>query len=62
MEHVTQILQQVDLAWWPMWLRSMSDQEHGVAGGPDTLTSALEELAMLVSSEDADAFEEATLP
>jgi hypothetical protein len=66
MMKAAQLLEGIDLAWWPTILHSVSD--HGrqdsapAAGQPDSFTTALEDFASLLRCDESDALEELTLP
>jgi hypothetical protein len=52
----------IDLAWWPTFLRSWSAVDDDTDDLSEGLKTKLLELGALVGDDDVDAFEELTLP
>jgi hypothetical protein len=52
----------IDLAWWPTFLRSWSETDNDTNDLSDSLKTKLLEFGALMVDDDVDAMEELTLP
>lgn len=52
----------IDLAWWPTFLRSWSETDNDTKDLSEGLKTKLLEFGALMGDDDVDAFEELTLP